>query len=161
MLPLASRKGFTLLEILVVVGILSVVAIGLLAALDPLEQLRKGRDASRRNLATALIQAINRYNLAYGSWPYTLPEKEKWTNEATQPTGFFNRLEEAREQKTGFGEENYATVMYIATDASGNPRVCFLPEAEVNRQSTLMKYDDTFGTISCTGDPRICYLCIN
>lgn len=41
--------GFTLIELLIVIALLGALAIGLLAALDPFEQLKKGTDTGTRN----------------------------------------------------------------------------------------------------------------
>jgi len=62
--------GFTLIELLVVIGVLGILAAGLLAAIDPLEQLRKGRDTTNRNIAVELNSALIRYNAINADYPW-------------------------------------------------------------------------------------------
>ncbi len=64
------KKGFTLIELLVVIGILGILAVGLLAAIDPLEQLKKGRDTQKRNIAVEYVNAITRYYAIKGIMPW-------------------------------------------------------------------------------------------
>ena len=48
------KKGFTLIELLIVIAILGILAIALLATLDPFEQLRKSRDGAKRKRGKVL-----------------------------------------------------------------------------------------------------------
>jgi len=69
-------KGFTLIELLIVIALLGVLAVALLAALDPLEQIKKGNDTGVRNTVTEIQSAIVRYtSLQGGEMPFsgTLP----------------------------------------------------------------------------------------
>lgn len=54
-------KGFTLIELLIVIALLGALAVGLLAALDPFEQLKKGTDTGVRNTVSEVHGAIIRY----------------------------------------------------------------------------------------------------
>jgi prepilin-type N-terminal cleavage/methylation domain-containing protein len=57
----AGRKGFTMVELLVVVAILGILAVVAISALDPVEQINKGRDTTARADATELAQGIDRW----------------------------------------------------------------------------------------------------
>lgn len=57
----SSRKGFTLIELIVVIAVLGVLAAVLLAIINPVEQLKRGRDAGR-------ISEINQVGKAWQSW---------------------------------------------------------------------------------------------
>ena len=51
---LSLLKGFTLIELLIVIALLGALAVGLLAALDPFEQLKKGTDTGTRNTVSEI-----------------------------------------------------------------------------------------------------------
>lgn len=65
-----SSKGFTLVELLVVIGILGVLIVALIAALDPLEQIRRGTDGARKAGAAQLKNSLERYYTVYGAFPW-------------------------------------------------------------------------------------------
>jgi len=55
------KSGFTLIELLVVIAILGILAAVLLVGVNPLEQIRRGRDASRKNVVAQLGHAVESY----------------------------------------------------------------------------------------------------
>lgn len=55
------KKGFTLIELLVVIAILGIIAVGLIVAIDPIEQINRASDSSRRSLATDITNTFNRF----------------------------------------------------------------------------------------------------
>ena len=57
----AQSFGFTLIELLIVIALLGALAVGLLATIDPFEQLKKGRDTSLRNTVAEFYNANLRY----------------------------------------------------------------------------------------------------
>ncbi len=56
-----TQKGFTLVELLVVIAVLGVLAAGVLVAINPLEQLARGRDVSKKTAITELGRGLNTY----------------------------------------------------------------------------------------------------
>jgi len=64
------NKGFTLMELLIVIGVLGILAAGLLAAIDPFEQLKKARDTNNRSAAIELLQSSQRYYATHGYLPW-------------------------------------------------------------------------------------------
>lgn len=74
-----SNRGFTLLELIVVVGILALLAVFALAALNPLEQFRKARDTTRKSDLTQIQRGLEQYYQDHGRYPassgtYTLTD---------------------------------------------------------------------------------------
>ncbi len=61
------KKGFTLIELLIVIAILSILAVGLIATLDPLEQVNRATDTARRATASDLIHAADRFYASHQS----------------------------------------------------------------------------------------------
>jgi prepilin-type N-terminal cleavage/methylation domain-containing protein len=54
-------KGFTLIELLIVIAVLGVLAAVVLVAVNPIEQLARGRDSGRKTTVGQLGKAIQAY----------------------------------------------------------------------------------------------------
>ena len=69
-------KGFTLIELIIVIAILGILAAVVLVALDPLEQFARARDAGRKSSVDQLGHAVLAYFTSQGSvYP---PEGNLW-----------------------------------------------------------------------------------
>ncbi len=55
------QKGFTLIELIIAITILAILAVGLLAALDPVEQLTKARETTARETVNTIAGAYERF----------------------------------------------------------------------------------------------------
>ncbi len=65
-----KTKGFTLVELLVVIALIGVMAIAVLSAINPLEQINKGADTGLRSDTEQLLSGVDRYYAVqtYYSW---------------------------------------------------------------------------------------------
>jgi prepilin-type N-terminal cleavage/methylation domain-containing protein len=77
-----SQKGFTLVELLVVIAVLGVLAAGVLVAIDPLQMLARGRDSAKKSAITELGRAT----IAYQTSQNALPTGSGWAT-TLQGTG--------------------------------------------------------------------------
>lgn len=64
-----NLTGFTLIEIVLVIGILGVMAGVLMMVLNPFEQFKKANDAKRKNDLAQIQRAIESYYQDYGKYP--------------------------------------------------------------------------------------------
>lgn len=62
-------KGFTLIELLIVIAVLGVLAAVVLVAIDPVEQLARGRDAGRKSSVVQLGRALQAYYTNNSAYP--------------------------------------------------------------------------------------------
>lgn len=62
--------GFTMIELLIVIAILGILAVAVLSAINPIEQINRGRDTGSRSDAEQLLSAIDRYNAFAGYYPW-------------------------------------------------------------------------------------------
>lgn len=64
------RLGFTMIELLIVIAVLGILAVAVLAAINPIEQINRGRDTGSRSDAEQLLSAIDRYYAGKGYYPW-------------------------------------------------------------------------------------------
>ena len=57
--PSLNKRGFTLIEILVVIGMLALLSTIVLVAVNPLRQFAEARNAQRQNDVAAILNAIS------------------------------------------------------------------------------------------------------
>lgn len=62
--------GFTMIELLIVIAILGILAVLVLSAINPLEQINRGRDTAKRSDAEQLLSAVERYNAFQTTYPW-------------------------------------------------------------------------------------------
>ena len=64
-----EQKGFTLLEILLVIAAIGILAAIVLIAINPNRQLAQARNAQRRSDVSTIYKAIEQYLIETGSYP--------------------------------------------------------------------------------------------
>ena len=63
------QKGFTLLEIIIVVGIISILPVGAMTILDPVAQFQKANDLRRKSDLATIQKALEQYYGDTGQYP--------------------------------------------------------------------------------------------
>lgn len=64
-----KKSGFTLIELLIVIAILGVLAVVVLVAINPVQQLARTRDAGRISTVQQLGRAVEAYYTSQGTYP--------------------------------------------------------------------------------------------
>jgi prepilin-type N-terminal cleavage/methylation domain-containing protein len=65
-----NQAAFTMIELLIVIAILGILAVAVLAAINPIEQINRGRDTGSRSDAEQLLSAIDRFYAYKGYYPW-------------------------------------------------------------------------------------------
>ena len=71
------QKGFTLLELLLVIGVVGVISSIVVVAVNPTKQFIKAEDAQRKHAANEIQKALLQYSIKNGEYPDVLPEGEE------------------------------------------------------------------------------------
>ncbi|MEA2056604.1 MAG: type II secretion system protein [Patescibacteria group bacterium] len=65
-----QQLGFTMIELLIVLTILGILATAVLSAINPIEQINRGRDTASKSDAEQLLSAIDRFYAFNGYYPW-------------------------------------------------------------------------------------------
>jgi prepilin-type N-terminal cleavage/methylation domain len=164
-----KKSAFTLIELLIVIALLGALAVGLLAAVDPFEQLKKGRDTSTRNTAAEFFNAAIRYYAQRSQFPWDVVN-ELTTGNATTLANLSGSISEAiaaGELKADFynlagGSSNLARIN-VYYPASEQAIVCFQPESKAFRNDKNTIYNSTGSQQATNVCPNAtstsCYIC--
>jgi prepilin-type N-terminal cleavage/methylation domain-containing protein len=163
------KKGFTLIELLIVIALLGALAVGLLATIDPFEQLKKGRDTSLRNTVSEFYNANLRYYSIKGQffWPTAGSVGPVWPDFSSTISELMNVGELKQRFPDLAGTSNLAKV-YITSTAAEHMAVCFKPESKSFQEDPNVVYasdGSTSGNVcpsqtSGTPGTDACYFCI-
>lgn len=158
------HKGFTLVELLIVIALLGALAIGLIGALDPFEQLKKGTDTGTRNTVTEVHQAIIRYYSLKGYMPWCADQNCTTFDPASISTGdtlvniqtnVLSKIILTGELKSNFTtlQSSQLGKIYV-TGTTGDAIVCYKPESKAFQADKNTKYTAFTGTAD--GTPATC-----
>lgn len=178
-----NKKGFTLIELLIVIALLGALAVALLAALDPLEQIKKGTDTGVRNTVAEISGSIIRYaSVKSGSMPYssTIAWGPIGTTGTSPAYTSIQNVIDAGELKADFfslAKDQLDKIYVIASPSRSY--VCFAPGAKsfkvdantkfvgpsfVSGEATMEEGSCTNGTLtSAVGAAAVgdtCYWCV-
>lgn len=139
-----------MIELLIVIAVIGILAVAVLAAINPIEQINRGKDTGSRSDAEQLIGAVDRFYTANGYYPWnTTPEDvfpattcdwqevlDTWVDNDTPPVSVLTKLSAAgtAELKLAFinrlTDTGYNTLWVWNRGQQGDSTyTCFLPKS--------------------------------
>lgn len=178
----SARKilGFTLIELLIVIAVIGVLATAVLSAIDPIEQIKKGRDSTRKSDSAEFLNATERYYTTFEEYPWdadscsgagcgSLEDTTKTLD--TLSAGPIDELLDKNELKPEFERRPYLAQLYATEEAGSNlVHVCFEPESQTFIAQAVDKQTQRDGTLNAacaapdgdpsTAEPTACHVCL-
>lgn len=142
-----TAQGFTLIELLIVIAVLGILAVAVLSAINPIEQINRSRDTGSRSDSEQLISAIERYYAgnSSGLYPWQVDDEASVSLDFVQadatwldaPSGasVLNKLSETGtgELKQSFtdriSDQDPGLFVFHSTNESDSTYVCFKPQS--------------------------------
>lgn len=170
--PSNTSKGFTLIELLIVIALIGALAVGLLAALDPVDQIRRANDVNRQNIAKEYAGAQQRYfvsNNAYAGGDILTSNAAVNLNTAPVSTAITNNLIPGGELKSGWTAGSNAANVYVHQESTtGLVTTYYLLQSKSFKNNTsITKCNITLATgvvtacqpnaVTCTSATNNCF----
>lgn len=105
-----KMKGFTLVELLIVIALISILSVAVLATINPIEQSNKAKDSTVQNDAAEVMNSYERYYANAQSYPWMAYGTSKPTVETAMLL---------RSDTIGFGICNAGDIASDPTESSG------------------------------------------
>jgi prepilin-type N-terminal cleavage/methylation domain-containing protein len=135
-------KGFTMIELLIVIAVLGILAVAVLAAINPIEQINRSKDTGTRSDCEQLLSGIDRFYASKGYYPWqNAPDDGRadalnsLTNVKTL-NGVLNNLVTATGElkeafKTKITANDYNTIyLYNRGKQGDSTYACFIPKSK-------------------------------
>lgn len=167
-------RGFTLVELLIVIGLLGAIALIVISAINPIEQANKARDARFKADSSQLISAVERYYASNSKFPWetgsmTAADKFDFVSAADPTVGLCATsacsaggiLITSDELKTEFLGRDWAKAttndkkIFIGKDIGSSSSVyaCFIPLAKSTKDTAITNHTVRTTTFSGGGTP--------
>jgi prepilin-type N-terminal cleavage/methylation domain-containing protein len=155
-------KGFTLIEILVVIGIIAILTAAAMVAINPFRQFAQANNANRWSGVTTIISAISQKMVDdKGKFDYDAPDADGFT-ETDCPHGETGVVGDGGDIPTSATEIGSAAGQYDLCTAlvAGTPNyIAAMPYDPQNGSYTDCASYDTDYTISCDATSRRISIC--
>lgn len=153
-----------MVELLIVIAVLGILAVAVLSAINPIEQINRSYDTGSRSDAEQLISAVDRYYTTKSYYPWQsgandttnnsinfVNTKTLWNTTTVEPvlnnlSGSTGELKDAYISK--IVGDTYRTLYIYNGGAQGNSTyVCFDPRSSAFKDSAKKRCEGTEGSI--------------
>lgn len=153
----AKRGGFTLIELLIVITIIGILAVAILSAINPVEQIRRAQDQGRESDSAELLNAFERYYTGFMEYPWdALGQADPSETLVSSQLAWINELITKGEVKGQFVDRDSWSDIYV-TQSGELVSLCFDPQSKTFQEQADADGKTRAGVSGCTTS---CYTCI-
>ena len=159
---LKRKAGFTMIELLIVIAVLGILAVAVLSAINPIEQINRGRDTGGRSDAEQLLSAIERFYTMRGYYPWQEDADDPdsslpWTkvdDVSDGTTTMLAKLSGETAATAGTAELNTSFVEKVSDDTSYQPSMLYLFKDAADEDSVYVCFDPDSGAFNAEAVTR-------
>ena len=152
-----EQNGFTLIELLIVITIIGILAVAVLSAINPIEQIRRAQDQGLESDSAELLNAFERYYTAFFEYPWdALGGSDPDESLVSLNLPWLDELIAKEEVKSQFRNRDSWDQVYV-TQTGGSVSLCFDPESATFQSQADEDGKNRDGSSGCSSD---CYVCI-
>lgn len=156
-----NQKGFTLVELLIVIVIIGLLSVALFTAINPIEQQRRGQDTAAKGVVTQLHQALTSYYVNNSQFPWAASAMNGVT--LTNMSAHISTMKTSGDINATFENRaaNYLDKITVTSDAGSDiVKICFAPVSSGVKKEANTKFDAS--GVEKTGCPggTACYWCL-
>lgn len=166
------KKGFTLIEVLIVIALIASLAVIVIAAINPVEQANRSRDTRYATETADVVKAVERYFASQGNFPWVTVDSATYDN--SDDFGFVNATTEevgicgssctsggvlitSEELRSDFLNKGFVTAtdvsdqIMIGKDTGSNESVyaCYIPLSKAAKEKAVA--EDNVWTLDTSG----------
>ena len=151
-----KRRGFTLIELLIVITIIGVLAVAVLSAINPVEQIRRAQDQGRESDAAELLNSLDRYYTAFFEFTWdALGEGTPNEVPVSSNLAWIDELIEKGEVKPQFRNRSSWSDLFV-TQSGTVVSICFDPTSSTFQEQADERGKNMNGSSGCVSDCAIC-----
>lgn len=155
------KTGFTLIETVIALAIISLITLSLLTLFNPIENIRKSQDAATYVAAKNIISAILRFNTSDDKSPLSSDLIASPISD-TSSESMLTKLIETQELKQSFlpySKTKIAPLYFTITKDLKKLKVCYVPTSKHYKSHPSTLYDASGEPTNCTNNA--CHLCLD
>jgi prepilin-type N-terminal cleavage/methylation domain-containing protein len=153
---MAVKKAFTMIELIVVLTILAILAVGAWILINPMEQIAKSQDSTKASNASEIAGSVARYNVTRQEYPWNRAS-DSWTAAVRgmdrfyyydpivdSDMGWIWNMVDAEEVKEGAARkivENNEFYVFKEEGSTALVWVCFEPTSQMYKQQAADNCD--------------------
>jgi prepilin-type N-terminal cleavage/methylation domain-containing protein len=150
-------KGFTLVELLIVIALIAILSVAVLATINPIEQTNKARDTKMQNDAAEVLGAVERYYASQNAYPWNLVGQTVTSNVDFVATGLNPGFGILAPAAPGSSTPDFSQGKYGELISTSELKGSFAGKAPF--QSSVLPEDNFYLYHSgSTGSNYVCYL---
>jgi prepilin-type N-terminal cleavage/methylation domain-containing protein len=154
----AIKKGFTLIELLIVITIIGILAVAVLSAINPVEQIRRAQDQGRESDAAEILNGFERYYTAFFEYPWdALGQATPSESLVSNNLSWVDELIDKGEVKSQFRDRDSWADIYVTQSGADVISLCFDPESSTFQEQADSAGKNRDGSSGCASS---CYVCL-